>query len=64
MLKVNVGDALLGAKLADDRSNSGIVSVLHTREQVVLNLVVQTSIHKAQESTANIGRRDNLLVQE
>ncbi len=61
---MDVRNALLGAELADDGSDGRIVGVLHTGEQVMLDLVVQTSVHEAQEAAANVRRRDNLLIQE
>ena len=45
---MRVTDALLVTVRLDNRCDAGIVRVVHPGEQMVLNLVVQASVHEAQ----------------
>ena len=60
--EMDVGDAALLAEGAHDRRDLGVVAVADAREQVVLDLVVQASVHEAEDAAAHVGRRNNLEI--
>jgi len=49
---------------SDNGSNFGVVHVGHAGEQVVLDLVVEATVHEAQPRAPDVGRRGDLVVQE
>lgn len=60
--KVEIRNLLLFTERSDDGGYFRVVSVGHAREEVMLDLIVETTVHKAQERAAYIGGRDNLIV--
>ena len=62
--KVMIGQTLLQAKLPDHRRHFGVVAVMHAGEQVMLDLVVEAAIEKAQPLATHVGRRDHLVMEE
>ena len=62
--EVAVGDASLGTELPHDRLHLWEVVVVHAREQVVLNVVVDAAVDPAGDRASTAGRGCDLLVEE
>ena len=62
--EVHVRDAFLQAELPNEGRDGGIVAMAYTREEVMLDLVVESTIQKAQKCTTDIATRRCLLVEE
>lgn len=58
--EMHIGNLLLQTKCLHCRSNLGVMGVIYPGKEVMLNLVVQPSIHEAQEWSTYIWTRHNL----
>ena len=61
---MHVGDALLEAELSDEGGDFCIMAVTDAGKQVMLDLVVETTVDEGQECPTNIAAGCGLLVQE
>ena len=62
--KVNILESLFTAEALDNRNHLSIMTVRNTREHVMLNLNIQSSISEDQQITTDVGASLNLILDE
>ena len=62
--EVGIRDTLLNAKLPDNGLHFGKVYMVHTREQVVFNVIIDTTVNPAQDFTTKAAGCGNVSVEK
>ena len=63
-IKVHVGHSFLGTELAHHWGNQWIMAVADSGKQVVLDLIIEPTVEKAQKRPADVAATGNLAIQK